>query len=147
MWIDHALRDIRYAVRVLRTSPGFTLVAVLSLALGTGANTAIFELIDAIRLRRLPVPRAEELADVRIAGGNRGWGLVDNANSQLTYPLWKQIQQEQRAFSGIFAWGTTPFLVGIGPDARFVRGRRPSGDRAGAWRRRVGDRGARRERV
>jgi predicted permease len=128
MWIDHALRDIRYAARVLRTSPGFTLVAVLSLAVGIGANTAIFELIDAIRLRPLPVSRAEELADVRIAGGNRGWGLVDNENSQLTYPLWKQIQQEQRAFSGIFAWGTTPFLVGIGPDARLIRGLWVSGD-------------------
>jgi len=128
MWIDHALRDIRYAFRVLRTSPGFTIVALLSLALGIGANTAIFELINAIRLRRLPVPRAEELADVRIAGGNRGWGLVENANSQLTFPLWKQIQQEQRAFSGIFAWGTTPLLVGIGPDARRVRGLWVSGE-------------------
>src|SRR5439155_954484 len=70
-WIDQTWRDLRYAMRVLRGSPGYTVVAVLSLALGIGANTAIFQLIDAIRLRHLPVPRAEELADVRIAGGHR----------------------------------------------------------------------------
>ena len=86
-WLDHSLGDVRYAVRVLRASPGFTVVAILSLALGIGANTAIFQLIDAIRLRHLPVPRTEELADVRIAGGNGGWGVSENENSQLTYPL------------------------------------------------------------
>ncbi len=121
-WIDHMWRDVRYALRVLRGSPGFTLVAIVSLALGIGANTAIFQLIDAIRLRHLPVPRAEELADIRIAGGNGGWGVSENANSQLTYPLWEQIRSHQQAFSGIFAWGTTPFLVGTGPDARVVGG-------------------------
>jgi predicted permease len=127
-WIDHTWRDVRYAMRVLRASPGFTIVAILSLALGIGANTAIFQLIDAIRLRHLPVPRAEELADVRIAGGNGGWGVSENANSQLTYPLWEQIRVHQQAFSGIFAWGTTPFLVGTGPDARVVGGLWVSGE-------------------
>ncbi|HYX81592.1 MAG TPA: permease prefix domain 1-containing protein, partial [Gemmatimonadales bacterium] len=106
-WIDHMWRDVRYAVRVLRGSPGFTLVAIPSLALGIGANTAIFQLIDAIRLRHLPVPHAEELADVRIDHGNGGWGVSENSNSQLTYPLWEQIRLHQQAFSGIFAWGTT----------------------------------------
>src|SRR5204863_9624532 len=120
-WIDHTRRDVRYAMRVLRASPGFTIVAILSLALGIGANTAIFQLIDAIRLRHLPVPRAEELADVRIAGGNGGLGVSENANSQLTYPLWEEICLHQQAFSEIFAWGTTPFLVCTGPEARVVR--------------------------
>src|SRR5438094_225356 len=127
-WIDHTWRDVRYAMRVLRASPGFTIVALLSLALGIGANTAIFQLIDAIRLRHLPVLRAEELADVRIERGNGGWGISENANSQLTYPLWEQIRDHQQAFSGIFAWGTTPFLVGTGPDARPVGGLWVSGD-------------------
>src|SRR5206468_4028688 len=79
-WIDQTWRDLRYAMRVIRGSPGYTVVAVLSLALGIGANTAIFQLIDAIRLRHLPVPRAQELADVRIAGGHGGWGVSDDAN-------------------------------------------------------------------
>src|SRR5260370_36140726 len=59
--IDHAVRDVRYAARMLRANPGFALVAILSLALGIGANTASFRLIEAVRLRSLPVPRAEEL--------------------------------------------------------------------------------------
>ncbi|PYQ69548.1 MAG: hypothetical protein DMG04_27915 [Acidobacteria bacterium] len=75
--IDHAVRDIRYAARMLRANPGFTLVAILSLALGIGANAAILQLIEAVRLRSLPVPRAEELTEVRIAGGNGGWGVSE----------------------------------------------------------------------
>jgi len=66
--------DVRYALRSLRRSPGFAAVAALSLALGIGANTAIFQILDAVRLRSLPVRDPQELAEVRIVGGNRGWG-------------------------------------------------------------------------
>src|SRR5256885_5405892 len=125
--IDHAVRDIRYAARMLRANPGFTLVAILSLALGIGANTAIFQLIEAVRLRSLPVPRAEQLTEVRIAAGNGGWGVSENENSQLTLPVWEQIRDQQRAFSGIFAWGTTPIPIGSDPDGRRVAGSWMSG--------------------
>ena len=127
-WLDDSWRDVRYAFRLLAASPGFTVLAILSLSLGIGANTAVFQLIDAIRFRHLPVPRAQELADVRIAGGNAGWGVSEDENSQLTYPLWEQIQRRQQAFSGLFAWGTTPFLIETGPGARVVRGLWVSGD-------------------
>jgi predicted permease len=127
-WIDHFVRDIRYAARMLRGNPGFTLVAIFSLAIGIGANTAIFQLIEAVRLRSLPVPRAEELTEVRIASGNGGFGVSENENSQLTFPIWEQIRDQQRAFSGVFAWGTTGFLVGSGPDARPVAGLWVSGE-------------------
>src|SRR5258707_578840 len=60
-------RDVRYALRSVRRNPGFAALAVLSLALGTGANSALFQLLDAIRLRRLPVPAPERLAVVVIA--------------------------------------------------------------------------------
>jgi len=113
---------------MLRANPGFTLVAILSLALGIGANTAVFQLIEAVRLRSLPVHRAEELTEVRIAGGNGGWGISENENSQLTLPIWEQIRDQQRAFSGIFAWGTTPLPIGSGPDARRVAGLWVSGE-------------------
>ena len=72
--IDNLTRDVRHAFRAMRRSPGFTAVAVLSLALGIGANSAMFQLLAAIGLRSLPVARPHELAEVRIAGGNRGSG-------------------------------------------------------------------------
>jgi hypothetical protein len=65
--IDSAWRDLRYGARLLRLNPAFAIVAVLSLALGVGANTAIFQLLDAVRIRTLPVKDAGRLAEVRIA--------------------------------------------------------------------------------
>src|SRR3989442_10272701 len=80
-FIDHTARDVRYAARMLRTNPGFTLVAILSLALGIGANTAIFQLIEAVLLRSLPVPRPEEVTEVRLAGGHGGLGFSEKQES------------------------------------------------------------------
>ena len=63
-WFDMLKQDIRYGARQLRLNPGFTAVGVLSLALGIGANTAIFQLVDAVRLRTLPVQNPQELVSV-----------------------------------------------------------------------------------
>ena len=65
-WLGEMARDARYALRMFARTPGFTFVVVLTLALGIGANTAIFGLIDALILRSLPVPRAQELLQVRM---------------------------------------------------------------------------------
>src|SRR4029079_4634492 len=65
-FVETLWQDLRYGARLLRRNPTFAAVAILTLALGTGANTAIFQLVDAVRLRVLPVDRPEQLADLRI---------------------------------------------------------------------------------
>src|SRR5262245_43988882 len=127
-WIENGARDLRHAARVLRRSPGFTSVAILSLALGVGANTAIFQLLDAIRLRSLPVANPQELANVRIIGGHGGMGLNDGFNSEFTNPMWEAIRDRQEAFSGVFAWSLTGFAIGRGAESQFVAGMWVSGD-------------------
>jgi len=111
------LQDVRYALRQLRKSPGFTTVSILMLALGIGGNTSIFQLLAAIRLRTLPVHNPQELAEVRIVGGNRGMGL-NQQYGELTQPLWREIRQKQQAFSGMFAWGLNQRYVGRGSGMR-----------------------------
>ena len=76
VWFDRLGHDLRLALRLLRTNAGFTVVAIASLALGIGANSAIFQLLDAVRLRSLPVQRPHEIVEVRIAGGNGGMGIT-----------------------------------------------------------------------
>jgi len=74
-WLEDTVQDVRYAFRMLVKNPGFALAAIASLALGTGANTAIFQLLDAVRLRSLPIQNPQELAEVRIVGGHGGMGV------------------------------------------------------------------------
>ncbi len=123
-WLSN---DFRYAARVLTASPGFATAAILSLALGIGANTAIFQLLDAVRLRSLPIPRPQELVEINIDGGNRGYGVSDTAASNMTNPLWEALRANQQAFSGLFAWGRTDLPVGRA-DARSARTLWVSGD-------------------
>ena len=120
-WLERFWQDLRYGVRQLRLSPVFALVGILSLALGIGANTAIFQLLDTVRLRSLPVPHPQELAEVRVANGN-GMGINTGDNPQMTNPLWEEIRDHQQAFSGVFAWGTDTFRLGRGADAHNVQG-------------------------
>ena len=75
--------DLRQAVRLLRLNPGFAAVAILSLALGIGANTAIFELIDAVLMRTLPVPSPQQLADIQEIHGGRIGSTVAQAKGIL----------------------------------------------------------------
>src|SRR6266849_1217071 len=112
IWLESTLQDIRFALRTLRKSSAFTFAAIGTLALGIGANTAIFQLLDAVRLRSLPIPDPQELAEIRIAGGNGGMGLNDGKYSQLTRPIWQELRREQQAFSGILAWGTGGAWIG-----------------------------------
>ena len=119
--LEWIVKDLSYAARLLRRSPGFALAAVLSLALGIGANTAIFQLLDALRLRSLPIPRPHELVEVVVDGGNRGYGVSDSSNANLTNPLWEALRDNQQAFAGLFVWGNAGLPVGRGRDLQFPR--------------------------
>jgi predicted permease len=121
-------RDIRYAGRVLRRSPGFTAVALLSLGLGIGANTAIFQLLDALRIRSLPVEKPEELVEVRIGGRPSRSGSFNGRFARLTYPQWEQIRDRQEAFSSVLAWSSRGFNLAPSGEARNAQGLLVSGD-------------------
>ncbi|HMJ63021.1 MAG TPA: FtsX-like permease family protein, partial [Bryobacteraceae bacterium] len=127
-WFEDTWQDLRHAARLLRLSPGFAAVAILSLALGTGANTAIFQLVDAVRLRSLPVHDPRSLVEVRIAGGNQGMGLNDGLYGRLTRPIFEELKKEPRGLAGLFAWSIDDARVGRGNDLRRVRALYVTGD-------------------
>src|SRR5262245_65619951 len=97
--MNSLLQDLRYARRMLWKNPGFTLVAVLSLGLGTGANTAIFQLLDAVRLRHLPVRQPEQLVDVEISDLTGLSGSFEGLHPDFSYPSWERIRDRQQPFS------------------------------------------------
>jgi len=114
-------QDLRYGVRMLRKNPGFTVVALLSLALGIGANTAIFQLLDAVRLRMLPVRAAQELVEVQITDVSGMRGNKPTPYPAVTNPIWEQIRERQQSFSDICAWGTGTFNLAQGGEVRDAR--------------------------
>src|SRR3989475_2330461 len=122
------MNDLRFAFRKLLKTPGFTVVAVLTLALGIGANTAIFQLLNAVRLKKLPVSNPQELIEVRVVDGNPGLGISDGPNAEMTYPLWEQLQTHREAFFGLFAWSTGDLPIGSGIESRVVRSLWTSGE-------------------
>ncbi len=107
------LSDLRYALRGLRHSPGFASAAILSLALGIGANTAIFTLIDGLILKSLPVPHPEQLVQVTMGMQNY---------SGYTNPTWEHLRDRQDVFSGIFAYSRWGFNLASGGEAHIVNG-------------------------
>ena len=121
-------QDLRYGVRTLIKNPGFTAVAVLSLALGIGANTAIFQLLDAVRLRSLPVRAPQELAEVRIQDMTGARGSFSTNFNAVTNPVWEQIRDRQQSFSSIAAWGPTSFNLAQGGEARIAKSLWVSGE-------------------
>src|ERR1044071_7054937 len=97
--MSHILQDLRYSLRTLRKSPIFLTVAVLSLALGIGANTAIFSLIHQLILQPLPVRDPEQL--VMLAGRGNHYG-GNNGPDRLSYPMYQEIRDKNEVFSGMF---------------------------------------------
>ena len=125
---DEMFQDLRFGARMLLKNKSFTAVAVLSLALGIGANTAIFQLLNAVRLRTLPVKAPQELAEIHIADMTGARGNFSSSYPTVTNPIWEQIRDRQQAFSGVFAWGADGFNLSQGGEVRSARALWVSGD-------------------
>ena len=118
---------MRYATRTVRLNLGFAAIAVISLALGAGANTAIFQLINAVRLRALPVKAPNELVELRIDDMTHARGSWDR-NSAVTNPLWEKIHQRQHSFSEMFAWAEENWNIAQAGEYHWITGLKVSGD-------------------
>ncbi len=120
------VRDVRYGLRALRQNPAFTMVAILSLALGIGANTAIFQLLDTVRLRTLPVTEPQQLALLHLTGGQRGSHATPYPG--LSNPLFERFRETQDVFTGVAAWWDNNFGLSTGGEERLARGMFVNGD-------------------
>jgi putative ABC transport system permease protein len=128
-FLEGLWQDARYGMRALRLNPGFTAVAILSLALGIGANTAIFQLLDAIRLRTLPVSHPQELAELHLTDTTGQRGSEQSGYPVLTNAIWEQMRNHPpEAFSGLFAWAEDDFNVAPMGEVRHAQGLWVSGD-------------------
>ena len=121
-------QDIRYAARLVRRDPGFATAAILSLALGIGANTALFQLLNTVRLRTLPVKNPQELAHVMIDHRDGATGSFMSRYPELTFPAWELIRDRQQGFSWITAWA--PHRMNTAPrgEVRNIEGLFVSGE-------------------
>ena len=102
-WLDETWQDLRFAVRALRSAPLVTAVVILSLALGIGANTAIFSLVNGLLLRSLPVPAADRLAT--LAAGN-------TPEVRFTYATFDEIRRQDHLVAGALAWAESELTIG-----------------------------------
>jgi predicted permease len=118
-WADVLRQDLRYAVRTLRRNPGFATSVVLTLALGVGANTAIFSVVNGVLLRPLPVRDPEHLTYI-------GWtfGQADNWAGSLSPIKLDFLHRRATSLAGLTSYGTVERDLGSGPNARTVQGLR-----------------------
>ena len=103
-------QDLSYALRALRRNPGFAVVVVFSLALGIGANAAIFTLVDAVLLRTLPVHAPQELVAIGDPGRTNSLSQGSPRSDMMSYPLYKDVRDNSTIFTGVAASGRTPRL-------------------------------------
>jgi predicted permease len=101
--LDKLLRDVRFGLRSLRQSPGFAATAILTLALGIGANTAVFSVMNAVLLRSLPVNDPDRLVYLRTSNPPRGTGTIDS-NETFSFPVYDALRQQSRGLSPVMAY-------------------------------------------
>jgi predicted permease len=118
-WEDEMIQDLRYGVRMLLKNPGFTLAAVVCLALGIGANAAIFSVVNALLLRSLPVPQPGELVTV---------GRGDGLGEPLSYPDFVALRERNEALAGLAASHFAELSFGNGSRSEILRGELVSSD-------------------
>jgi len=99
VWLDRLVQDLRYGVRTLAKNPAFTLIAIATLALGIGANTAMFNLLDQVVLRLLPVRDPERVVIVRETGNHYGNGYGPNT---ISWPMFEDLRDNNQVFSEMF---------------------------------------------
>src|SRR3989442_788690 len=110
--VDSVLQDLKYGIRQLRIHPAFAVTAILSLALGIGANTAIFTLVDQILVRLLPVHNPRELVQLRLEGGRVGSQSGDGQHT-FSYPLYLAFRDRNTVLAGLTGQVIEPLsLVG-----------------------------------
>ena len=119
--MDSFLKDIRYGVRGLLKRPGFTAIVVITLALGMGANTAIFSLLDAVLMRMLPVQHADQLVEVSRT-------TTQGPATGFSYPAFQQFRDRNHVFSGILTVSKTPLHTTDDPSGEAANGQYVSGN-------------------
>jgi predicted permease len=117
-FLDELGRDVRYALRMFARNPGFTCVVLLTLALGVGANTAIFSLIDALMLRSLPVTKPAELVQVNLRARNDAFF----GGESLSYPMVRALDAQREVFSAVAGFTSLNVNVGEAGSLRRVHG-------------------------
>src|SRR5689334_20467378 len=122
--ITQTIQDVRYALRMLTKNPAFAGVVVLTLALGIGANAAIFSLLDQVLLQSLPVAKPDQLMVIASYDPKDGPG-VDNS---FSYPMYQDLRDRNSVFSGVIARGGTQMNVSYGDQTERVRGELVSGN-------------------